>query len=296
MKVVEVSKLSKYYGNKKGIDNVDLEINEGEIFGIIGPSGSGKTTLLRLLMGFLFPTNGKAKIFNHDCFKESKEIKRITSYLPTDQNFYDGNKAKDMIRYTASFYKTEYNKRMNELATILNLDLNRKIEDLSFGSRKKLAIICALISQPKLLILDEPTTGLDPLIQTKLFDVLRDANKNGTTIIFSTNNLIDIQNLCQRVAILNKGKILEIKLIDELRSSKIKKIKYELKDEVTISTNDLDGVSHQLIKPKSVEFIYNGDIEELMHKLSSRKIENIWIEDPDLEEVFIHFYEKGGYE
>jgi ABC-2 type transport system ATP-binding protein len=189
MNVIEINNLTKYYGEQRGIIDVNVNVEEKEIFGFIGPNGAGKSTTLRTLLGLIYPTSGSAKIFGKDNIKYGTEIKKDIGYLPSEVFYYDKMKVHDLLKYSASFYKKDCKKRINELAEKMDLNLNKKIDDLSFGNKKKVGIVQGLLHEPKLIILDEPTSGLDPLMQQKFFELLQEENKKGATILFSSHIL-----------------------------------------------------------------------------------------------------------
>ena len=291
MAIIEIKDLTKYYGKARGIIDVNLKVKEGEIFGFIGPNGAGKSTTIRTILNFIYPTKGSAKIFGLDCIKDSKEIRKDIGYLPSEVNYYDDMKVIDLLNYSASFYKGDYRDRIKSLSERLELDLNRKIEDLSFGNKKKVSIVQALLHKPKLLILDEPTGGLDPLMQNRFFEILREENKDGTTIFFSSHILSEVQKMCDKVAIIKEGKILKIEDIEKLRNNKFKNVKIELNDDADLDLN-IKGVINKEVINKTVKLLFNGDIKELVGMVNGIDITNIWIEEPSLEEIFIHYYEK----
>ncbi len=292
MSVIKTEKLTKYYGKARGIIDVDLDVKEGEIFGFIGPNGAGKSTTIRTLLNFIYPTKGKAEIFGLDCTKAPKEIRKNIGYLPSEVNYYDDMKVKELLDYSAKFYEGNYNDRIKDLSNTLELDLNKEIDELSFGNKKKVAIVQALLHSPKLLILDEPTGGLDPLMQNRFFELLREENKNGTTIFFSSHILSEVQKMCDRVAIIKEGKILKVEDIEGLTKNTFKTIKIELDKKEDINL-DLKGIINKERNNRTTKFLYNGDIKELLYRLSEiDKLQNLFIEEPSLEEVFMHYYEK----
>ncbi|MCY6372021.1 ABC transporter ATP-binding protein [Clostridium ganghwense] len=292
MNIIETNSLTKYYGKARGIIDVNLEIGEGEIFGFIGPNGAGKSTAIRTILNFIHPTSGSAKIFDLDCVKDSKEIRKHIGYLPSEVNYYDDMKVGELLNYSARFYKGNYKDNIQKLSQRLELDLNKKIDDLSLGNKKKAAIVQALLHEPKLLILDEPTSGLDPLMQNIFFDLLREENKKGTTIFFSSHILSEVQKLCHKVAIIREGKILKVETIDNLRNNKFKNIRIELSKDKELDL-DLSGIIKKERRHREIKFLFNGNINELLLKLSKIQIQNLWIEEPALEDVFMHYYEKG---
>ncbi|HEX3030414.1 MAG TPA: ABC transporter ATP-binding protein [Clostridia bacterium] len=289
MNAVQISNLTKSYGKSRGITDVSFEIPQGEVFGFIGPNGAGKSTTIRTILAFLYPDSGSAEIFGMDCIKDAAKIKQVIGYLPSEVNYYDDMRVKDLFIYSAKFYKKDCSKRINELSNIFELDVNKKIDSLSFGNKKKVGIIQALLHEPKLIILDEPTSGLDPLMQLNFFEVLEEENKKGATIFFSSHNLSEVERMCDRVAIIKEGRILKVESIDKLKDSKYKKVRIEHTGELKI---DLPRAKNMTLEGHTTEFLFSGPIEEIINSLHGKKIDNLWIEEPSLEEIFLHYYEK----
>lgn len=292
MNVIEIKNLTKTYGKARGIKDISLNIEEGEIFGFIGPNGAGKSTTIRTMLALIYPTSGSVSIFGKDSIKYSEEIKKEIGYLPSEVFYYDNMKVIDLLKYSASFYKKDCTKRIHELAEVMNLDLNKKIDDLSFGNKKKVGIVQGLLHQPKLIILDEPTSGLDPLMQQKFFELLKEENKRGATILFSSHILSEVQKMCDRVAIIKEGKIIKVEKISTLKESNHKKFQIEVKAGVSREAFDINGVTNLKIDDGNVSFLFSGDVNTIINKLSTLKLTNILIEEPDLEEIFMHYYEK----
>lgn len=292
MSIIEVNKLSKYYGKAKarGIVDVSFNVDEGEIFGFIGPNGAGKSTTIRLFLSLIFPSSGNAKIFGKDCIEFGPEIRQEIGYLPSEVFYYEGMKVLDLLKYSASFYKKDSTKRMYELAEIMELDLKRKIDDLSYGNKKKVGIVQGLLHQPKVIILDEPTSGLDPLMQQKFFSLIKDENKRGATVFFSSHILGEVQKMCNRVAIIKDGSLVNIQDIKTLQKDNYKKIE--------VSAADLDdkrfavaGVSNLTKDNGTLKFFYKGDINQIMRLILEKEVSDVTIEEPTLEEIFMHYYE-----
>lgn len=290
MNVIEINKLTKYYGESLGIEDVNLEVKEGEIFGFIGPNGAGKSTTIRLLMGLIYPTSGEAKLFEKDAFEHGPDVRKDIGYLPSEIFYYDKMKVIDLLNYSASFYKKDCTKRIKELSERMELDLNRRIEDLSYGNKKKVGIVQGLLHEPKLIILDEPTGGLDPLMQQKFFEIIKEENEKGATIFFSSHILGEVQALCDRVAIIRDGSIIEVEEIKTLRENNYKKISV-LGDNLNKEVFALDGVTNFIQEKDEISFFYKGDINLVTRALSSVKARDINIEEPTLEEIFMHYYE-----
>ncbi len=292
--IIETKKLTKFYGKTMGITNLDLTIHEGEIFGFIGPNGAGKSTTIRTLLGLIYPTSGSATIFGKDIIKFGPEIKEEIGYLPSEVFYYDNMKVIDLLKYSGSFYKKDskiISKRIRELAKYLDLDLKKKIDDLSYGNKKKVGIIQGLLHEPKLIILDEPTGGLDPLMQQRFFDLLRDENKKGVTILFSSHILNEVQKLCDRVAIIKDGKIIKVDTIRSLAENTHKRFKLETAVRVDKSRfTGIKGISDLVITDNSVSFLFRGHINEITKIIASINLTNMLVEEPDLEEIFMHYY------
>ncbi|HEY4550315.1 MAG TPA: ABC transporter ATP-binding protein [Bacillus sp. (in: firmicutes)] len=292
MNVIEINQLTKNYGKARGITDITFNVEEGEIFGFIGPNGAGKSTTIRTLLSLIYPTSGNAKIFGMDSVKYAPKIKKQIGYLPSEVFYYDNMKVMDLLKYSASFYKKDCSKRIKELAEIMDLDLTKKMDDLSLGNKKKVGIVQGLLHEPKLLILDEPTSGLDPLMQQKFFELLEMENKKGATILFSSHILSEVQKLCNRVAIIKEGKLVTVEKISTLQENNYKKFKIDTQSTVGEDDFNMTGVTNLEVKGHIVSFLFKGNINLVLKKIAEMDITNIWIEEPDLEEIFLHYYEK----
>lgn len=296
MDVIKIDKLTKYYGKSRGIVDVSFDVNEGEIFGFIGPNGAGKSTTIRLLLGLIFPSSGSATIFGKDCIAHGPEIRRDIGYLPSEVFYYDKMKVIDLLKYSASFYKKDCTKRLHELAEIMELGLNRRIEDLSYGNKKKVGIVQGLLHEPRLIILDEPTSGLDPLMQKKFFNIIQEENqKKGATILFSSHILSEVQQICNRVGIIKEGSIIKIEDMSNLKSDNYKKIiiRTNGSTEQTGTSKvflSLSGVTELVEEQNELRFFYKGNINILIQIISGIPIRDLRIEEPTLEEIFMHYY------
>jgi ABC-2 type transport system ATP-binding protein len=290
--IIDITDLSKFYGKARGIEHINLEISEGEIFGFIGPNGAGKSTTIRILMNMIFPTGGSARIKGMDVIRETKKIKKLVGYIPSDANAYSSMSVIDFLTYCIRFYDVDDGeKRIHDLAGMFELDLNRKIADLSLGNRKKVSIVQSLLHSPRLLILDEPTTGLDPLMQSVFFELLRSENRKGMTIFFSSHILGEVQMLCKRVAIIKGGKIIQLEDIDNLRKKQLKKVFIEFDLQTDKESFSIPGVENLVVRPgKILSFLYSGNINDLLAFLSGKTINNLTIEEPSLDEIFLHYY------
>ena len=289
--IIDITDLSKFYGKARGIEHINLEIGEGEIFGFIGPNGAGKSTTIRILMNLIFPTGGSARILGMDVIRDTKKIKMQVGYIPSDASAYSSMNVNEFLSYCIRFYNVQNGvQRISELSELFELDLTRQITDLSLGNRKKVSIIQSLLHSPKLLILDEPTTGLDPLMQSVFFELLHSENKKGMAIFFSSHILGEVQMFCKRVAIIKGGKIIQIEDIDNLRKKQLKKVSVEL-GHLSTESLSIHGVENVITGPgNTLSFMYSGNINELVNFLSGKKIINLMIEEPSLDEIFLHYY------
>ncbi|WP_286149871.1 ABC transporter ATP-binding protein, partial [Romboutsia ilealis] len=277
MNAIEIKNLTKVYGKNRGIQDINISIKEGEIYGFIGPNGAGKSTTIKTLLNFIYPTSGEALIFGMDSVKESEKIKEHIGYVPSEVRYYDDVKVKDIIKYAQSFYPKSNKEYIDRICNELELDMNKKMGELSLGNKKKVAIAQSLINNPKLLILDEPTNGLDPLMQKKLFKILIEEKEKGNTVFLSSHNLVEVQNLCDRVCVIKEGKIVDI--------IEIEKSKTELKLKVTLSSSDITDDTILNLSDKIVDkngnlytFIYSKNIDSLVKELANYKIDELLIE------------------
>lgn len=288
--IIEIRNLTKFYGKSRGIIDVSFEVKEGEIFGFIGPNGAGKSTTIRTMLSLIYPTSGSALIFGKDCVKYGHEIRKSIGYLPSEVFYYDDMKVIDLLKYSASFYGRTDMERIAYLAETMDLDLTRKIDDLSYGNKKKVGIIQGLLHSPKLIILDEPTSGLDPLMQQKFFNLIRSENKNGATVLFSSHILTEVQKLCSRVAIIKEGRIIKVEDIGAMRNTTYKKIRLEFHSEVPGELTALDGISNLKRDGPELSFLYKGNIDSMIKTIARFELANVMIEEPDLEEIFLHYF------
>lgn len=290
MEIIKTEKLTKYYGKARGILDLDLTVAPGEFFGFIGPNGAGKSTTIRTLLGLITPTSGSARIFGKDITKERESILQDTGYLPSETSFYPGMKVKDILKLSADLRKRNCGAEAKSLCERLELDVSRKAEELSFGNRKKAAIVCALQHRPKLLVLDEPTSGLDPLMQKEFFDILRERNREGATILLSSHVLSEIQRNCTRAAIIRDGRIIACSSVEDLSKTNAKRITVH----GSVSLEHLSGIRDRKDSENSLSFLYSGDMNGLLRALSAGQVSDLTVTEPDLEEVFLHYYEKDG--
>ena len=289
MNVIEASDLCKNYGNDVGIKNINLEIKKGEVFGFIGPNGAGKSTFIRTLLGLLHPSSGTAKVLGHNIKNKSEEIRKKLGYLPSEVNYYDGMSSRELLEYHAGFYENVDTTKIKTLSEIFELDLDRKIEELSFGNKKKCAIIQSVIHEPDLLILDEPTSGLDPLMQNRFFELLEEENKKGTSIFFSSHILAEVQRLCNRAAIIRKGEISAVEDIQSLLEKQMKKVRIVFKEKQELKF--ISGVQNPTWTNNKLTFDYIGPVKELIQWMNQLDLQDAVLEEPDLETIFMNYYQ-----
>ena len=288
--MLEITGLTKTYGGERGVEDINLNILPGEIYGFIGPNGAGKSTTIRTMLGLIKPDCGSVRIFGKDAFREGAVIRKRLGFVPSDLNYYEGFRVASLLNYSARFYGDGAEGRINEYCEKLRLDLNRRINELSLGNRRKIGIVQALIHKPDLLILDEPTSGLDPLIQSRFYEILREEQARGCTIFFSSHTLSEVERLCDRVAIIRKGRIVNVSRIDELKKMSMKKIRLVPESGLKISEADIPGLSELKTTRDGVEGIFSGNLSHFLKRASELRLEDIVIEDPSLEEIFMHYY------
>ncbi len=284
----EVVDLKKYYnGSVVGVENVTFSLKEGEIFGLVGPNGAGKSTTLRAIVGLIKPTSGEVAIFNKTALKASKERSEL-GYVPCEPSIYPRMTVRQNLEFVARV-KGVGTDRVDELATRLELNLTRKAGDLSSGNKKKLAIVMALLSSPKLIVLDEPTNGLDPIIKKEFLKILEEEKRRGASILISSHDLTEIQRICDRVGVIKDGKLIAIEQTEDLKTKRLKTVSFDTEYSTPIIS--LSGVSNLVQEGRHTSFNYNGDMQKLIKFLNSIDITNIDIGEASLENIFLHFYE-----
>ena len=290
MNAIETNKLTKYYGKSRGIIDLDLAVEQGEFFGFIGPNGAGKSTTIRTLLGLIQPTTGSARILGKDILTEKEALLAQVGYLPSEAMFYSGMRVMDVIKLSADLRKKDCRKEAENLCRRLDLDTSKKVEELSFGNRKKVSIVCALQHKPAVCILDEPTSGLDPLMQREFFSILKERHEQGTTIFLSSHILSEIQRNCTRAAIIREGRIIACDSVEVLGRTNAKRI--HIQGDLDLSS--LSGIKDLKRSEHGMSFLFGGDINELIRALSGQDIHDLSIAEPDLEEIFMHYYVDGG--
>lgn len=290
MKAIQTNDLTKFYGETRGIEGLTLSVREGDFFGFIGPNGAGKSTLIRTLLGLIKPTSGAAELFGRDVVSSKMENLADIGYLPSDVSFYSGMKVGEMLDLAAKIRGVDCRDESLRLCERLDLDRERRIDELSLGNKKKVGIVAALQHKPRLYILDEPTSGLDPLMQQEFFKILKERNSEGATVFLSSHVLSEIKKHCKSAGIIREGRLVLVDTVDNLGHTGVKKV--TVKGDVTLPT--LSGIGDVKSSDGQISFLYRGEIRELLSALSLLEISDISISDPELDEIFMNYYVKEG--
>ncbi|MBQ9961251.1 MAG: ABC transporter ATP-binding protein [Firmicutes bacterium] len=289
MKAIETKGLTKFYGKARGIIDVNLEVAEGEFFGFIGPNGAGKSTTIRTLLGLINATEGSANVLGLDINGDKTKPLAKVGYLPSEAVFYRGMKVREVLKFSAGLRGLDCRKEAEALCERLELDMSRKVDELSFGNRKKVAIVCAMQHKPDLYILDEPTSGLDPLMQREFFEILKEKNEEGATVFLSSHVLSEIQKNCSRAAIIREGRIVAEGSVEELAASAAKRVVIGGK----VDLAGLEGIRDLSATDEGATFLYTGKADKLIKHLAAFDVADLSIAEPDLEEIFMHYYQGG---
>lgn len=290
MNVIRTYGLTKYYGEIRGVENLDLEINAGEIFGFLGPNGAGKTTTIRILLDLIRPTQGRAEIFGMDVRTHSLEIRQRLGNLPGDVALYENLTGEAFLELIGRLHHNHNGKRKDELAERLKIDLSRQIRTYSKGMKQKVAIIQALMNDPELLILDEPTSGLDPLMQREFYDLLKEEKQRGKTVFLSSHILPEVERVCDRAGILRDGLLVDIENIDDLKSKRVRRMELILKEDVPGERLRMPGTRLLNYHDRRAELEVFVHIGELIPRLAELPLDDIVLPEPDLEDTFMRFY------
>ncbi len=292
--VMYIKGLTKYYGDVVGIEDLDLKVYPGEIMGFLGPNGAGKTTTIRVCLDLLQKTRGEVKIFGLDSHKYSLEIRRRTGYLPGDFGMYSDLKVKTILKYLLSQSGVSDDNKMKKLAHVLELDIDRKYGNLSKGNRQKVGLVQAFMADQDLIILDEPTSGLDPLMQQKFYAFLREEKSKGKTIFMSSHILAEVEEICDRVAIIREGKLQVVEDIHSLKEKMGKKLVIDFEDGIQQDIFDMDGVEDVQIDGRTATMIVTSNLDEVIKKVSRQNIINMSLETFSLDQLFLTYYSRGG--
>ena len=306
MSLIQINRLSKIYGagknQTKALTNLDLAVNQGEIFGYLGPNGAGKTTTIRLLLDFIRPTSGSATIFGMDVRQSSVDIHRRIGFLPGELGLWKGRTGKQIINYLASVRgdAKRITKHADELAERLKLDVSKRVRDYSSGNKRKLGLALAMMHSPDLLILDEPTGGLDPLVQQTFHEMMSEYRDKGKTVFLSSHVLSEVQAICDRVGILRDGELKAVESVERLTHVEFHWVEVKFRDAIPNGLPDelanMGAVSDVSMNGASIRLRLAGDFDPLLRRIGDGYVENMRVEEPSLEEIFLAFYSDGKEE
>lgn len=290
MDAVKLSSVSKSYGKVKAVDDLSLQVQVGEIYGFIGPNGAGKSTTIRLLLNFLSADRGEISVMGYSPEKDDVKIKQITGYVSSDTFMYGDMKVRELFRFAESFHSINASARKKNLIDLLDIDTEKRFEQLSFGNRKKVSIACALLHSPRLLIMDEPSNGLDPVIRNNLYNLLKEEQKNGVTIFYSSHVLSEVQKFCTRIGLIKDGRLIRETSVSEFTDIGYLQVRIETDNHPDFA--GMQGVADIQAKGRIIQFIYSGNPNDLVNFLSKLKIDSVHIGEPEIENVFMHYFQQ----
>jgi len=292
MQAIIIESVSKSYGKVKALNHLNLTVEKGEIYGFIGPNGAGKSTTIRLLLGFLHANQGKISVLGYNPVTQETEIKKHTGYVSAESFMYADMKVSDLFRFTEYYYKIKAQEKIKKLVEILDIELNKRFEQLSFGNRKKVAIACALLHSPELIILDEPSNGLDPVIRINLYELLKEEQAKGATIFFSSHVLSEVQKFSTRIGLIKDGVLIKETKATDFTKVGYRQVRIESKNHPPqrIDFSSMNGIAALETKGNTTQFLFSGDLNELIRLLGSMELISLDIEEPELENVFMHYF------
>lgn len=294
MTAIELQDLRKEYRNGRGIHGLSLQVDQGEVFGFLGPNGAGKSTTIRTLLGLLTPDSGRGAVMGHDIVTDGLAVRRETGYVPSENTLFLNMTGDENLRFALELRQCRSGMgRGREIAKLLDVDLKAELRSLSHGQRQKVAIVVALAHDPSVVILDEPTTGLDPLIQDVFFSLIKEEQARGKTVFMSSHVLSEVENLCQRVAIIRDGLLVEVNRIEALRQNRVKRVSLTFHG-APPDVARWPGVSEVAADGGRVKLAYHGPVNLLLRALAEQDIVDMTVNDPSLEEVFLAFYGRNG--
>lgn len=295
-KIIETQDLTVYYGKHLGIKNVDLAVEKGEVFGFLGPNGAGKTTTQRVLLDVIRPTSGHAKIFGLDCQTDGVAIRKRIGYLPGELSLYPNMKGRDFLHMLASLQENKVEQSYRrELYERLNLDPTRKMKEYSRGNKQKIGIVAAFMGKPDLLVLDEPTGGLDPLIQQIVMELVREARDDGRTVFFSSHILPEVQAVCDRVGIIREGELIKTERVETLTKQQFKRLHLNLRETPPVDAFAFEGVTETGREGSMVMMEIRGNLNKVLEAAVSYGVEDIETPPVTLEEIFLAFYDRQNH-
>ena len=287
--IIEIEHLTKFYGKNRGVNDLSLSVSEGDVFGFIGPNGAGKSTTIRAILGLISPTSGSVRLFGQGVRRGDASALAEVGYMPAEAAFYRGMRVGDVIALSAKLRRMDCAAEARRLCDRLQLDVRRRVEELSLGNRKKVSIVCALQHRPALCLLDEPTSGLDPLMQEAFFDLLEERHAAGGTIFLSSHVLGEVQRHCQRAGVIREGRLIACDRVENLSRTRARRVTLH-----GVNRLSLPGMRDVQSEKRALRFLYDGDMAALISALQGLPVDDMTITEPPLEEIFLHFYEEGG--
>ncbi|MDX2012158.1 MAG: ABC transporter ATP-binding protein [Myxococcaceae bacterium] len=287
MHPIQLKNLTKRYGGRRGVEGLSLEVPAGVMFGLIGPNGAGKSTAVRTLLGLLRATEGETWLLGRNTAVEGAQARADVGYVPGENQFDPGLTVRQLLEWRSSFYPGDHRARRDTLVQTFELEVSARAEDLSLGNKKKLALVAALQHRPKVLILDEPTNGLDPVMQQRLFDVLEAEARGGAAVLFSSHVLSEVQRTCKTVAVLSEGRLAAREDVEALRRRQLRRVHVQ---GPASGLSALAGVSSFVPSPSGATFLYSGALPPMLSALAALDPADVRIEEPSLEEIVLQHY------
>ncbi len=296
MSIIKTKNLTKFYGKVRGIEHLDLEVKEGEIYGFLGPNGAGKTTTIRTILHLIKPTKGEMSIFGTPMNDQTyPDLLQDIGHLSGEVNLYENMTGDELLKFATTFYKRDdFSKFKLELVDRLECDLTKKFKNLSSGNKQKIGILLALFHKPKLAVLDEPTASLDPLVQNEIYKILKELKREGMTIFFSSHNLPEVEKICDRIGIIRNGKLVDVETIEQLRGHRRKLVDVHFYD--LFKKEDFTSIDGIEIIDEGKDYLQmyakSDSINDLLQVLAKYKVKDLNFTYPDLEQVFLKYYEE----
>jgi len=293
--IIEFENVSKLYGKRRGVNRLNLKVTTGEVFGYLGPNGAGKTTTIRLMLDLIRPTHGKLSLFELDLTNQTKEIHSRIGYLPGELFLYDDLTGEQFLTYVGHLRGGVDINYMNDVVRRLGCDIKTPIKSLSHGNRQKIGLVQSLMHKPELLILDEPTLGLDPLVQQEFYDIIKEINEDGCTVFLSSHFLPEVEKVCDRVGIIREGNLVAVEKVEVLKSRILRKVKVIFATEISKDIfAGLVGVENVSVKNKTLTCDVVGKMDSMIKRSAQFEVISMISNDPTLEDVFLSYYRKGN--
>ncbi len=291
---IVTERLTKSYGKNRGVVDLDLEIAAGEVFGFLGPNGAGKTTTIRVLLDLIRPTSGRATVLGLDSRRQSLAVRRRVGFLPGELSLYGHLTGEETLRYFANLRGGVDRQYVHGLVETLDFDLTKKVSDLSTGNKRKLGLIQAFMHRPELLILDEPTVGLDPLVQHEFHHFIEEARDRGQTVFLSSHVLPEVQRVCDRVGFIREGELVAVEDVSALTGRAVRELDVVFAQPVSPDVfANVPGVTAVSANGGGLHLTVTGPLDAAVKKLAEFEVVNLTSREPDLEDVFFHFYGEG---